>query len=51
MNENLFRALVHLAVKQARTITDDQEALEIKCFYKEPLYRTGNSAQCHVQPG
>ncbi len=45
MNENLFRALVRLAVKQARTITDDQEALEVKCFYKEWEKQIGKELQ------
>ncbi len=38
MNENntkIFQALIKMAVKQARAITDDQEALEVKCLYKQ----------------
>ena len=35
MNEEVFRAMLHFAVQQARLITDDQEALEVKCLYKE----------------
>ena len=35
MNNELYRMLVRLAVKEARTITDDQEALEVKALYKE----------------
>ena len=35
MNEDVFRAILHFAVQQARLITDDQEALEAKCLYKE----------------
>ena len=35
MNEDIFRAMLHFAVQQARLITDDQEALEVKCLYKE----------------
>lgn len=35
MNEEMFRALMKLAVKMARGIKDDREALEVKCFYKQ----------------
>ena len=35
MNNELYRMLVRLAVKEARTITDDQEALAVKVLYKE----------------
>ncbi len=35
MNEEMFRALIKLAVKMARGIKDDREALEVKCFYKQ----------------
>ena len=35
MNNDILIALVKLAVKQARLITDDREALEVKCLYKE----------------
>ena len=33
MNEEIFRILVKMAVKQARTITDDKEALEFQILY------------------
>ena len=35
MNEEIFRILVKMAVKQARTITDDKEALEVKILYPD----------------
>jgi hypothetical protein len=36
MNFNeLLTAVIKLAVKQARQITNDQEALEVQCLYKE----------------
>jgi hypothetical protein len=43
MNNDIFRAIVRLAVKQARQITDDQEALEVKCLYKEFDKQIGNT--------
>lgn len=33
MNEEIFRILVKMAVKQARAITDDKEALEFQILY------------------
>ena len=33
-NNDIYRALVKMAIKQARQITDDQEALAVKCLYK-----------------
>lgn len=43
MNMDIFRALVKLAVMQARLITDDQDALEVKCLYKEFDKQIGNT--------
>lgn len=43
MNVDVFRALVKLAVIQARSITDDQVALEVKCLYKEFDKQIGNT--------
>ena len=33
-NNDIYRAIVKMAIKQARQITDDQEALAVKCLYK-----------------
>lgn len=35
MNEELFRALIKIAVKVAREVSDDQEALQMKSLYKQ----------------
>ena len=35
MDKDVFRMLVKMAVKQARQITDDTEALEVKMLYKQ----------------
>lgn len=35
MTEDQLRQIIRLAVKQARNITDDAEALEVKFLYKE----------------
>lgn len=35
MDLEMWRAIVMLAVKQARAVSDDQEALELKALYKE----------------
>lgn len=35
MNEEQLRQIIRLAVKQARQITDNAEALEVKFLYKE----------------
>lgn len=43
MNNELYRMLVRLAVKEARTITDDQEALAVKVLYKEWGKQIGNA--------
>ena len=43
MDMDIFRALIKLAVKQARSITDDQDALEVKCLYKEFDKQIGNT--------
>jgi hypothetical protein len=32
---DIFRAITRLAIKQARQITDDQEALEVQVLYKQ----------------
>ena len=42
MNNELYRMLVRLVVKEARTITDDQEALAVKVLYKEWEKQIGN---------
>lgn len=33
-NRNIYAAIIKMAVKTARSITDDQEALAVKCLYK-----------------
>ena len=35
MDKDIFRMLVKMAVKQARQITDDTEALEVKMLFKQ----------------
>lgn len=35
MDLDIFRAITRLAIKQARQITDDQEALEVQVLYKQ----------------
>lgn len=35
MNEEIFRAIVRMAVQQARAITDDPKALEVQALYKD----------------
>lgn len=35
INQDIFKAIVRLAVKQARQITDDKEALEVQVLYKQ----------------
>lgn len=35
IDQDIFKAIVRLAVKQARQITDDQEALEVQVLYKQ----------------
>ena len=35
MDKDIFRILVNMAVKQARTITDDKEALEVQILYPD----------------
>ena len=35
MNKDIFRVLVKMAVKQARQITDDAQALEVQMLYKQ----------------
>ena len=35
MDKDIFRMLVKMAVKQARQITDDTEALKVKMLYKQ----------------
>lgn len=34
-NRNIYAAIIKMAVKTARAITDDQEALAVKCLYKQ----------------
>lgn len=45
MNEEIFKALMHFVVKEARKITDDQEALKVKCLYKEWDKQIGREIQ------
>lgn len=45
MNEEIFKALMHFVVKEARKITDDQEALKVKCLYKEWDKQIGKEIQ------
>ena len=45
MNEEIFRALIKFAVKEARKITDDQEALDVKCLYKEWEKQIGRNVE------
>ena len=33
--DDIWKAIVQLAVDSARTITDDQKALEVKVLYKQ----------------
>ena len=35
MDKDIFRVLVKMAIKQARQITDDAEALEVQMLYKD----------------
>lgn len=35
MDKDIFRVLVKMAIKQARQITDDAEALELQILYKD----------------
>lgn len=35
INPDIFKAIVRLAIKQARQITDDKEALEVQALYKQ----------------
>lgn len=42
LNPDIFKAVVRLAVKQARQITDDQEALEVQVLYKQWDKQLGN---------
>ena len=41
----LWKALVMLAVKQARQITDDEEALQVQCLYKQWDKQIGKDLQ------
>lgn len=41
----LWKALVELAVKQARQITDDEEALQVQCLYKQWDKQIGKDLQ------
>lgn len=48
MNEEfmeLWKAIVKLAVKQARQITDDAEALQVQCLYKQWDKQIGKDLQ------
>lgn len=38
-NEEIFRILIRMAIKQAKTITDDEEALEVQLLY--PRWKIG----------
>ena len=41
----LWKAIVKLAVKQARQITDDEEALQVQCLYKQWNKQIGKDLQ------
>lgn len=41
----LWKAIVKLAVKQARQITDDEEALQVQCLYKHWDKQIGKELQ------
>lgn len=41
----LWKAIVKLAVKQARQITDDKEALQVQCLYKQWDKQVGKELQ------
>ena len=41
----LWKAILQLAVKQARQITDDKEALEVQCLYKQWDKQIGKDLQ------
>ena len=41
----LWKAIVLLAVKQARQITDDEEALQVQCLYKQWDKQIGKELQ------
>ena len=41
----LWKAIVMLAVKQARQITDDEEALQVQCLYKQWDKQIGKDLQ------
>ena len=41
----LWKAIVMLAVKQARQITDDKEALQVQCLYKQWDKQIGKDLQ------
>lgn len=34
-NNEIYKAIIKMAIKTARSITDDQEALTVKCLYKK----------------
>lgn len=42
MNEKLIRDIIRFAVEKAKSITDDQEALEVKYLYKNFEKQLGN---------
>lgn len=41
----LWKAILQLAVKQARQITDDKEALQVQCLYKQWDKQIGRELQ------
>lgn len=43
MNENKLRQIIRMAIKEAREITDNQKALEVKYLYKEFDKQIGKS--------
>ena len=45
MNLDQFRAMVRFAVKSARALTDDQEALEVKSLYKQFEKQIGKNVE------
>lgn len=43
--EQIWTAIMKLAVKQARQITDDEEALQVQCLYKQWDKQIGKTLQ------
>lgn len=45
IDQDIFKAIVRLALKQARQITDDKEALEVQALYKQWNKQIGKTLQ------